>query len=168
MKLSHDVERSGKLTARIVVNTGLGKHSVVLQLGLSERRAVAGDDDQLGCERNEKSKVRRSGAQFRSPPPTLEAAAARQRQSREGIAGRRNRLRHQRTADNPEPSSGPTPHSKTMVGIVCGEDVRVAGLQGDRPSLLDGHYIRHRETHPFPGECSSTSTCSRACTCRSS
>jgi hypothetical protein len=31
------------------VNTGLGQHGVVLDLGLAERRAVTGDDDQLGC-----------------------------------------------------------------------------------------------------------------------
>jgi hypothetical protein len=31
-----------------VVDSGLGQHAVVLELGLAERRCVAGDDDQLG------------------------------------------------------------------------------------------------------------------------
>jgi hypothetical protein len=31
-----------------VVDGGLGKHAVVLKLGLAERRGVAGDEDQLG------------------------------------------------------------------------------------------------------------------------
>jgi hypothetical protein len=32
----------------VVVNTSLGQHSVVFDLGLAERGAVTGDDDQLG------------------------------------------------------------------------------------------------------------------------
>jgi len=35
--------------AGVVVDTGLGQHGVVLDLGLAKRRAVTGDDDQLGC-----------------------------------------------------------------------------------------------------------------------
>ena len=36
------------VVSSVVVNTGLGKHSVILDLGLGERRAVAADDDELG------------------------------------------------------------------------------------------------------------------------
>jgi uncharacterized protein YwlG (UPF0340 family) len=32
----------------VVVDTGLGQHGVVLNLGLAERRAVTSNDDQLG------------------------------------------------------------------------------------------------------------------------
>jgi hypothetical protein len=35
-------------TARVLVDTGLGEHGVVLDLRLAQRRAVAGDQDQLG------------------------------------------------------------------------------------------------------------------------
>lgn len=35
-------------TAVIVVDTGLGQHSVILDFGLAQRGAVASDDDQLG------------------------------------------------------------------------------------------------------------------------
>ncbi len=38
-----------ELTAGVVVDTGLGEHGVVLNLGLANRGAVAGDEDQLGC-----------------------------------------------------------------------------------------------------------------------
>ena len=31
-----------------MVDLGLGKHGVVFQLGLAQRRGVAGDDDELG------------------------------------------------------------------------------------------------------------------------
>ena len=37
------------LTASVVVDTGLGKHGVVLDLGLAHGRAVVADDDQLAC-----------------------------------------------------------------------------------------------------------------------
>lgn len=33
----------------VVVNTALSKHGVVLNLGLTEGRAVVGDDHKLGC-----------------------------------------------------------------------------------------------------------------------
>lgn len=33
---------------------GLGQHAVVLELGLAERRSVAGDDDELGLARAER------------------------------------------------------------------------------------------------------------------
>lgn len=36
-----------------MVDWGLGQHGVVLQLGLAERRGVAGDEDQLGLARAE-------------------------------------------------------------------------------------------------------------------
>lgn len=36
-----------------VVNGGLGEHGVVLKLGLAQRRAVSGDEDQLGLARAE-------------------------------------------------------------------------------------------------------------------
>jgi hypothetical protein len=36
------------VVTREVVNRGLGKHSVVLELTLAERRSVGSDDDQLG------------------------------------------------------------------------------------------------------------------------
>ena len=32
----------------VVVNGGLGEHSVILELRLSQRRTVVGDEDQLG------------------------------------------------------------------------------------------------------------------------
>ena len=32
-----------------MVDTSLGQHGVVLQLGLAEGRAVTGDDNELGC-----------------------------------------------------------------------------------------------------------------------
>lgn len=35
------------------MNGGLGEHGVVLKLGLAQRRAVAGDEDQLGLARAE-------------------------------------------------------------------------------------------------------------------
>lgn len=35
--------------ASVVVDTSLGQHGVVLNLGLAERGAVTRDDDQLGC-----------------------------------------------------------------------------------------------------------------------
>ena len=34
-----------------VVDSSLGQHAVVLQLGLAERRRVASDDDELGLAR---------------------------------------------------------------------------------------------------------------------
>lgn len=37
-------------TSSVVVDTSLGQHGVVLQFRLSQRRAVVGDDDQLGCK----------------------------------------------------------------------------------------------------------------------
>ena len=36
-----------RLTSSVVVNVSLGKHSVVLNLGLAERGAVIADDDEL-------------------------------------------------------------------------------------------------------------------------
>lgn len=36
-------------TAVVVVDTSLGQHGVILELRLAEGRAVAGNDDQLGC-----------------------------------------------------------------------------------------------------------------------
>jgi len=39
------------VVARVVVYTGLGKHGVVLDLGLTKGRAVVGDDDELGFAR---------------------------------------------------------------------------------------------------------------------
>ncbi len=36
------------IVASEVVDVGLGKHRVVFQLGLAERRGVASDDDKLG------------------------------------------------------------------------------------------------------------------------
>ena len=36
------------VVASEVVDIGLGQHGVVFQLGLAERRGVAGDDDELG------------------------------------------------------------------------------------------------------------------------
>ena len=47
--------------ALIVVDGGLGEHSVVLQLRLSQGRAVVGDEDQLGYS----SKRRRTAYPFR-------------------------------------------------------------------------------------------------------
>jgi len=49
----HTVEFTARGTeldvvASEVVDTGLGKHSVVLDLGLTERRAVVADDNKLG------------------------------------------------------------------------------------------------------------------------
>ena len=38
------------LTAAVVVHASLGKHGVVLQLGLAHGLDVVGDDDQLGCK----------------------------------------------------------------------------------------------------------------------
>lgn len=43
-----DRESATYVVAGEVVNRGLGQHAVVLQLGLAERRSVAGNDDQLG------------------------------------------------------------------------------------------------------------------------
>ena len=37
-----------RLTSGVVVNVGLGKHRVVLDLRLAEGRAVVADDDELG------------------------------------------------------------------------------------------------------------------------
>jgi len=42
-----------KLTAVVVVNVGLGKHSVVLDLRLAQGRAVIADDDELALPRPE-------------------------------------------------------------------------------------------------------------------
>ena len=39
------------VVAAVVVDSGLRKHRIVLDLGLAEGRAVARDEDQLGCER---------------------------------------------------------------------------------------------------------------------
>ena len=36
---------------------GLGQHAVVLELGLAERRSVAGDDDELGLARAQRLAV---------------------------------------------------------------------------------------------------------------
>jgi hypothetical protein len=36
------------VVSAVVVNRSLGKHSIVLNLGLAERRAVASNDDKLG------------------------------------------------------------------------------------------------------------------------
>lgn len=41
------------VVASEVVDIGLGQHRVVFQLGLAERRRVAGDDDELGLSRSE-------------------------------------------------------------------------------------------------------------------
>ena len=38
-------------TAAVVVDRSLRKHRIVLNLGLAQRRAVAGDEDELGCGR---------------------------------------------------------------------------------------------------------------------
>ena len=38
------------LTSSVVVDTSLGKHGIVLDLRLADGRAVAGDEDQLGCK----------------------------------------------------------------------------------------------------------------------
>ena len=40
--------KKGRRTAGVVVDTSLGKHGVVLNLGLPQGRAVAQDDDELG------------------------------------------------------------------------------------------------------------------------
>eukprot|EP00960_Hanusia_phi_P063703 765542-Hanusia_phi.AAC.1 len=44
---------SSFLTSRIMVNVGLGEHSVVLDLRLAEGRAVVADDDELALARPE-------------------------------------------------------------------------------------------------------------------
>ena len=36
------------VVASEVVHIGLGQHRIIFQLGLAERRGVAGDDDELG------------------------------------------------------------------------------------------------------------------------
>lgn len=41
-------QRDTYVVTREVVNRGLGEHSVVLELTLTERRSVGSDDDQLG------------------------------------------------------------------------------------------------------------------------
>jgi hypothetical protein len=41
------------VVASKVVDLGLGKHSVVFQLRLAQRRGIAGDDDELGLSRAE-------------------------------------------------------------------------------------------------------------------
>ena len=40
------------VVASKVVNIGFGQHRVVLELRLSKRRRVSGDDDQLGLARS--------------------------------------------------------------------------------------------------------------------
>lgn len=49
------------LTAVVVVDTGLGKHSIVLQFRLAKRRAVTGNDDQLGYLEQKHALVNRWG-----------------------------------------------------------------------------------------------------------
>ena len=44
----HMRQRDTYVVTREVVNRGLGEHSVVLELTLTERRSVGSDDDQLG------------------------------------------------------------------------------------------------------------------------
>jgi hypothetical protein len=41
----------GDVVAAVVVHRRLGKHRIVLDLRLAQRRAVARDEDELGCER---------------------------------------------------------------------------------------------------------------------
>ena len=44
------VPRLGRVrTARVVMHRGLRKHGIVLDLGFAQRRAVARDEDELGC-----------------------------------------------------------------------------------------------------------------------
>ena len=44
------------LTSSVVVDAGLGKHGVVLDLRLADGGAVAGDEDQLGCRHSREAK----------------------------------------------------------------------------------------------------------------
>lgn len=46
-QVGHDSREGGSLTAGVVMHSALGKHGVVLDLRLSEGRAVAADDNQL-------------------------------------------------------------------------------------------------------------------------
>lgn len=45
----NEEETDGELTSSVVVHGGLGKHGVVLELGLAEGWAVGGDEHKLGC-----------------------------------------------------------------------------------------------------------------------
>lgn len=45
------------LTSCVVVHARLGKHGVVLDLRLLDRRGVVADDDQLGCSTPDNSAV---------------------------------------------------------------------------------------------------------------
>lgn len=53
-----DREDSTYVVSGEVVNLGLGQHAVVLELGLAERRGVAGDDDKLGLSRAQRLESR--------------------------------------------------------------------------------------------------------------
>lgn len=48
---SRNVQQAQELTSSVVVHSCLGKHGVVLNLCLPDRRAVVADEDQLGCSK---------------------------------------------------------------------------------------------------------------------
>ena len=46
-----NIQQAQELTSAVVVHSCLGKHGVVLNLCLPDRRAVVADEDQLGCSK---------------------------------------------------------------------------------------------------------------------
>ena len=69
-----------------MVHSSLRKHSIVLDLGLAQRRAVVGDEDELGCEQQaSQNEELVSWKALKSHAAEMAAAAQQRQQSTEHV-----------------------------------------------------------------------------------